>query len=79
MSKKVKSPKGYKEAFDIIGKCMMKDDSIRRTWKHHIHNLFTNTLTSARYRLPDMDKLGDDAGETFVTEWINKSFKKEKS
>ena len=72
---KVKVRKGYAPAFDTIGRTMLENADVRETWRQHIANLFKNTLTNARYRLPDMDKLGDDAGETFVTNWINKATK----
>ena len=72
---KVKVRKGYAPAFDTIGRTMHENADIRETWRQHIANLFKNTLTNARYHLPDMDKLGDDAGETFVTNWINKVIK----
>jgi len=72
---KVKVRKGYAPAFDAIGRAMQENADVRETWRQHIANLFKNTLTNARYRLPDMDKLGDEAGETFVTNWINKVMK----
>ena len=72
---KVKVQKGYTKAFEIIGKTLMKNESIQHAWKHYIASIFCDTLTSARYRLPDMDKLGDEAGERFVTSWINKVIK----
>ena len=72
---KVKVRKGYHPAFVTIGRAMHENADVRDTWRKYIANLFKNTLTNVRYRLPDMDELGDAAGETFVTEWINKVIK----
>ena len=63
------------EAFNLIGRTLHGQKEFRAAWKEYIAQLFKNTLTLNHYRFPEMDKLADDMGERFVTEWINKVIK----